>query len=375
MRQSQSMINRNPKGSNLSIKDRYHVDGSDIRLSSNDNVYLDVQLANDTPNIAIAQYTTTRSNPIVDKADDYYLSVVKFEIPNNDIPLFIFKNNTYAVTMVNAGVSYRQTLSYTSPPGNLPGAIYAIQTFLDSLNEAIAIASGFVGIPVDAIPKVFLDRNNQLQGIRFPGTTNPGAAPIDNWTSPSIGIEPTWAMWMNWELFYFFQTMQVYFTGNFDPVDGRAYRIIVKNNFDGNFLDPATLAPGAYGNYTMTQETPLLSLYISVFSLIIASTLLPVNAELISFKRDSQSATFNTIADFNPGQVANYSDNFTPYLYNPAFYRLVDLNSATPLNKLDFQIFYTDADGNIQPLYLLPSQRMSIKFIFVKKSLYNNQFN
>lgn len=360
------MIQRDQKGANLTIKDRHIVDGTDTRLQNPDNVYVDVQLSNDSglldptkSKIMIAQYSTTRSNPIIDKANDYYLAIARFEIPNNDIPLFLFKDKSYAVTMVNGGVSSKVYLTYTTPPGNISKSIYAIQTFLDSLNVAIATACANVGIA--EVPKAYLDRNTQLQGIKFSDNAN--------WLGADY--TPAWQLWMNWQLFYFFQTMQVFFTGQFDPVDGRAYRIYVKDNYDGNYV--AFPAPNA--GYNMTQETQLLALYISVLNIIVATTSLPVNAELVAIKKGDTSSSFNTIADFIPGQVANYSDNFTPYIYNPSFYRLIDLQSNASLNKLDFQIYYTDADGNVSPLYLLPSQKLSIKFIFVKKALYNNEYN
>lgn len=350
-----SFVVRNPQGSNLNIKDRHVVDGVDTRITSPDNVYVDVQVINPSAtDIMIAQYSTTRSNPIVSKASDYYLSVARFEIPNNNIPLFIFKDNTYGITMVNGAVSNTTYLSYVSPPGNIPGAIYAVQTFLDSLNDALTASATAVGIP--DIPRAYFDRTTQLQGIKFSDNAN--------WLG--AGGTQTWQLWMNWELFYFFQTMQVYFAGSFD-VPSSAYNILVKNNFNGNYV-PLT-------GYDMTQETPLLSLYVSVMNIIIATTSLPVNAELIALKKGDTSSTFNTIADFAPGQLANYSDNFTPYLYNPSFYRLIDLLSQAQINKFDFQIYYTDADGNISPLYLLPTQRMTIKFIFVKKALFNNEYN
>jgi hypothetical protein len=352
----ESLVKREPVGTQLTIKDRHIVDGVDSRLQSPDNVYLDVQVVNNNPNeVAIAQYSTTRSSPIITKANDYYLAIARFQIPNNNIPLFLFKEDTYAVTMANGAASSKVYLQYNAPPGNISRAIYTIQEFLDSLNDAIVIACANVGI--GQVPKVFLNRNNQLQSITFSDNAN--------WLG--LGIIPLWQMWMNWELFYFFETMQVYYAGNYDPVDGKAYRILVKDNYDGNYT--------AGTSYVMSQETQLLSLYISVFNIVVATTTLPVSAELISIKSGDSSASFNTVTDFTPGQLANYSDNFTPYIYNPQFYRLVDLLSNCSLNKLDFQIYYSDADGNVSPLYLLPSQRMTMKFIFVKKSLFNNEYN
>lgn len=356
MNNQKSMIDRDPRGTKQNIRDRNVVNGTDVRLQSPDNVYVDVQLTNESAdNIMIAQYSTTRSNPILEKANDYYLAIARFEIPNNDIPLFLFKDNTYSLTMVNGGVSSKVFLEYTAAPGNLSRSIYTVQEFIDSLNRAITTSCGNVGIA--EIPRVYLNRSNQLQGIKFSDNAN--------WLG--AGTTPVWQIWMNWELFYFFQTMQVYFSGAFNPANGLSYRILVKDNYDGNYV--------AGIGYNMTQETPLLSLYISVLNIIIATTSLPVSAELVAIKKGDTSSTFNTVADFAPGQLANFSDNFTPYIYNPQFYRLVDLLSNSQLNKLDFQIYYTDADGNVSPLYLLPTQKMTIKFIFVKKSLYNNEYS
>lgn len=352
------LVDRDPTGTQINIQDRHVINGVDKRLQNPDNVYFDVQLSNnDKNNAMIAQYSTTRSNPIIPKSNDYYLAIAKFQIPNNNIPLFVFKDNTYYVTMVNGAVESKVALVYTAPPGNIPKTIYTIQEFLDTFNTAISTACANVGIPVPDEPKVVLNRTTQLQYISFSDNAN--------WLGG--GVTPTWQMWMNWELFYFFETIQVYYAGQYDPVDGKAYRILVKNNYDGNYV------PGL--EYKMSQETPLLSLYISILNVIVATTTLPVSAELIAIRSGDTSSTFNTISDFTPGQLANYSDNFTPYVYNPQFYRLVDLLSNTGLNKLDFQIYYSDADGNVFPLYLLPSQKLTIKFIFVKKSLYNNEYN
>lgn len=364
-----TILSRNKVGSNNTLQQKHVVEGVDNRLSSPDNVYSNILLSNDETNKAqIAQFNVTRSESYLPKANDYYMAVARFEIPNNNIPLFIFKEQTYGICMVNGAASSTVYCTLNPAPGNLNRAIYNVQTFLDTVNIAIETACTAVGIA--DIPRVYLELPSQLQKIRFSSNAN--------WLGS--GTTPVWQLWMNWELFYFFQTMQVYFTGSYigqllapppppgnNLYDAKGYKIVVKDNYNGNYV--------AGTSYTMSQETPLLALYISILNLIVATSSLPINGELISVRQGSTSATFNTIADFAPGQVANYSDNFTPYIYNPAFYRLIDLNSASPLNKLDFTIYYSDADNNISPLYLLPSQKLTVKLVFVKKALYNNEYS
>ena len=62
--------------------------------------------------------------------------------------------------------------------------------------------------------------------------------------------------------------------------------------------------------------------------------------------------------------------NLQYYAQGP--YRLVDLNSNIPLNKFDVQIFWSDQRNNLYPLYISYGQEVSIKFLFVKKSVYKS---
>lgn len=381
------LISRNLVGGNLNIQDRHVVNGNDIRLASPDNVYVDIQVSNYTNDPQPIQYHTTRNSDIVPKASDYYLTVARFSIPASSIPLFRFKENYYSVTVVNklnAGLKEsRVFLTYpVVSPGNDSRQIFRVQEFLDSVNNAIIQGCIDVGFGSENdIPRVFLDLDTQLQKIRF--------ADNNNW----VGIDDNqnFQLWMNWQLFYYFTTMQVYYSGKLNPPDGKAYKIIVKNNYNGNYI-PNPIPPefpDPLKGYFMSQETPLLPLYISLQNIIVATTAIPVSAELIAVKQNpliaavtgtgagdsSSSATFNTITDFIPGQLADFSDNFTPYIYTPTEYRLIDLLSNAPINKLDVQVFYTDVDGNINPLDVLPGTKVNIKLAFLKKALFNNEYN
>ena len=330
-----------------------------------DNIYVDIPIVNNNDNKwVVANYNSTRSQPYLSNASEYYLAVARFDIPNNNIPLFTFLDNYNSITMVNGAAQSQRYVQYISS-STLNKGVYTIQAFLDMINTTINLCCADVGIPANEAPLVWLNQDRRVQVFSFSDNAN--------WLG---GQSATWQLWMNWNIFYFFQSLQVYANGEFNPPDGKSYLVLVKDNYNGNYSAGPISATAL--NYNMTQESSLLQLYVTIKSIILATTSIPVNPENISYNGNastasgvsiSNSQTFNIIADFIPGQSAFYSDNFTPYVYRPPFYRLIDLVSNQPLNKLDFQIYYTDDVGQIYPLMLNPKQSVTIKLIFIKKSL------
>ena len=343
---------------NISTKNRM----TDPRLDSPDNIYLEARIVNERNIPTPLTYSTTRNTDIISKASDYYLAVGRFSIPNDTVPLFIFQDLTYSITMVNGAAESRRFLQYV-PNGidTIPRGIYQVQIFLDMINDAITLACGDVGIIGADIPYVYLDLNSQLQVFGFSNNAN--------W----LGTSPTYQLWLNWRIYEFFTTLPIIWSGSISGIAGagKDMRIIVKNNGNGN-TGVITNIP-AY--YRMSQETALLNKYLSSYSIIIGTNTLPIQAKLLSIQNSSTSASISALADFIPSHDGSYSDNFTPYAYNPAFYKLIDFNTNGAINKVDFQVFYSDRDGNLYPITLLPGQRALIELVFVKKSLYNNMYD
>lgn len=344
----------------------------DKRLDMSDNIYLDTLITNSYNDKSIqARYSSTRTSPIVEKPTDYYMSIVRFDIPNQSIPLFIFKDDFFKVTMVNnvgtTAISTRSVsfISTSTDPNNR--GVYAVQYFLNMINATIAQCAVDVGI-VDA-PVVFLQQPTQYQGIRFSNNIR--------WLG--AGTSPDWQLWFNQPLFYFFRTMATYFVPQ--DLGELTHRIIVQDNNNGNFTE----YPSGSGTnvYEMTQETNLLVNYITISKIIVTTSSMPLKSENISIGRSTipsvtalgDSNSLPIITDFVPGQFGEYSENFTSYIYNPSFYRLIDINFNTPLYRFDYQVSYVDVYGNIEPLYIEPGSSMSMKFGFFKKSLYNNEYD
>lgn len=343
----------------------------DSKYNENDNTYFNVTIFNrnvslDRP-IGTSQeikYNVTQDQAIISKANECYLAVSQLQLPNNDIPLFFFRDNFYYITLQNGAAISTQPLVWSPSQSNYTG-VYTIQSFLDSINAALVLAAIAVGIAAINTPYVYLDKNLNVLKLVFPGLD----AITNNWLSPNpnnLAIPGTYAMYMNWNLFNYFQSMQVYFYNQFTL--GLDYRILVKNNLDDNFVNNQ--------RYTMSQEVSLLFLFRDVEQILVTTSLLPVSREQFNgFDQDGNTIEFGVLANFAPIASGSPSELFTPYYYFPETYKLNDLIGYGEIKKLDFQIQWVDKNRRVYPVYLLPGQSMQIKFAFLNKSLFNNKFN
>jgi len=115
---------------------------SNIYKIDEDNIYYNCLLVNDTPSSILATFDEVRTNYILNNCSNYYLSVVRVEIPVTNIPIFSFRNNNfYSITYENNNFFYQNFLQYI--PGNINyketdtlKPIYNYQIFVDMINNA-----------------------------------------------------------------------------------------------------------------------------------------------------------------------------------------------------------------------------------------------
>ena len=64
-----------------------------------DHLYYNIRLTNKLDTKLLVNYQETRLQPIInDNLSNYEVAVARFRFPNN-LPIFIFQNNTYSVTL------------------------------------------------------------------------------------------------------------------------------------------------------------------------------------------------------------------------------------------------------------------------------------
>jgi hypothetical protein len=379
--------------------------------AKDDNVYLNVVFNNNKEIINLgagttvvdeipvaAEYNVTKTIPIIDKASDFYASVIRFDIPLDKVPLFIMpivpnQANPDLTPMIIGirylGVDYPIQLNYiadntiTAPVQNNPVRqvitpyyyVYTFENLIRTINtslQAAMVASGAVPSVAGFYPYFFLDGATQLISL------------IVDQTFTTSGVNKP-EIYMNDYLRNYLETFQLSFVGYNQP-NGRDYVFTL----DGpgipspsqfityyNTTPAVPLVPPAY--YKFTQEYPVTSYWISLRKIVVTSNTIPIRNEFIPGGNNSSTSgvasSLPILTDFVPAiEFAGQSRSISYYVPTSQ-YRLIDLLSDNPLYKVDIKLFWEDKEANLYPIYISRFQQASLKIGFFRKSLYKNTHN
>lgn len=365
-----------------------------------DHQYVNVNIFNPFNYGIPANYLETRTQAILAKQSDWYLSVIRFSIPGDSIPIaYMYTNpypNTdilqleYSVTLTGNGATsgqyflnwigplYNPTMSPLVPaftaqtPNQSPTDPYyyleSYQLFITMINDALALAyasltiAGGAGSTTEA-PYMTYDPVTSLFSLwaqqSYYQNANPG-----NTTNILI--------WMNTSLYDFFSSFNTLFNG-FSPVGpGQNFAIVVQPNYNN-----IPTAPSGY--YQMTQEYSTLFEFNSLQSVLFQSANLSVNQESLSSvgMQNIGSTSGNQVAmitDFEPISNSSAGQFRQDLQYNPtAEYRLANLTSTSALTLIDIQVYWVDKKGFNHQLIIYPGDTLTIKIVFIKKSFYGKE--
>ena len=106
---------------------------------SANNVYYNGLFTNTSLTNKPVSFSTTLAQPILDNASNYKMSVIKFSLPGNNIPLFIFKPNLYQVSIsydLYFYTEYVQFLPTNTFPADDPRYYYcwSYNLFIEMIN-------------------------------------------------------------------------------------------------------------------------------------------------------------------------------------------------------------------------------------------------
>lgn len=357
-----------------------------------DNIYVNISISPDFLNPSIieipAEYKVTKTIPILSKCDDYYLSVIRFDVPLTDVPLFIMPivpNQTLPtnpnltpliIGITTGGIDYPQNIIYVSETGvpapiqNQPTQVITLyyfvfeyQNLITAINKALSlafIASGLGG----NCPYFYLnDATEELTLVADIATFAPIATPLN--PNPI----PTATIFMNVLLQTYLSSFQVNFVG--PSAIGKDYVMnLVRFGLDTNI--PPFNIPIAATQKAIPQEYSTLATWSSLRKIILVSNSIPINSEYTPTNNSGISSTLPIISDFVPNIEFPGQSRSIAY-YNPTSqYRLVDLKSSEALYNIDVKIYWQDLNQNVYPLLILKGQQASIKLAFLKKDLYKS---
>lgn len=371
------------------------------------HIYLDLDIVNNNtesltkpPDLT---FTETRNSPYLTSPDQYYCSIVRFNImTGNSIPVFIPRIVTGQddpnKTVYQVGMSYGSYHVYlnvtyecedaTQPLASKPLLIqdfssdyynvYNYQSFTKQINKCIY--------------DVWLLLVNQ--------------ASISSSTPPIIEFDPNIGKFMllaeqayydqalnahitvyfNTRLMQLFQSLPNKFLGYtplYNPSEN--YSLTVINNSYTNMRLIQNLSLGRSVNYiTMYAEINSLSMWNPVQSLVFISSVIPVAPTLSSPAKVISDTKDNTLTS-NIG-TSNLSSVLTDFslevtnlnAYRPSLsyvpqseYRLLDLFSTSNLSSISISVFWKDVFGMLHPLKIEAGASANLKVMFRKKTFNN----
>lgn len=395
-RMQRGQVGRQPNTANL-IKQEENTPDSLLKqfgeMATNDeNIYYNMKIYN--PNqydLIPTEFSETRLEPIIQNPSEYFLSVIRFQLNGQGIPLMIFPvkvgaNNvnegsivltmSYINTFVQLPVSFiPRILDTRFPPPATPVSkegskavyywMFQISQMIEMWNATLAQCFAGLGAPVGATAPYFI-YDSQTQLISLIAQTQFYDKALPN----PIKI------YANRELFITY--MQGLPHLSVDLGVDIQFQLLVYNQAN-NFYNPENVAPAippAY--YQMQQEFVAFDSWYSPKTIVFTTTQIPVISEGIppvgteGTTVSSNDNTQSILTDFEIFFDTAGQQRIIQYLPS-AQYRLINLQSTTPLKSFDIKVFWTDAEGQQYPIFVQPYGTTTVKFLFVKKSLYINK--
>ncbi len=319
---------------------------------SDEYIYNDVGIINRDNVPVLAEFKEQRDTPLLDNTIGYKFTVAKFSLPADSLFIFDFKDNTYSVTLEYSGTYFRTYLVYV--PTVLFNTDYqpvtSYQQFIDAINVALNTAFTNLKTAFPLAPPINSPR------FQYNGYSEGLSLIVDDTYEPTI-TPNTISIFFNYNLYSFVPSFynEAY---SYNDINGADVKLLVKDlvyNYDGGIIE-------------MKQEYPTFYKWYDIRKIIVVSNNINVSSQSISINQSGKTNNYNIISDFEPFQFG-LGDSLTKsdYIYNPNFYRFIDLKNSTALRVVDFQFLYQSKYGDIFPLYINPTHTMSVKLLFVKK--------
>lgn len=317
-----------------------------------DILYINANITNRTSNTIFAEYDVDLSDNYLDQAGLYYVSIVRFDIPNI-IPLFNFIDNTYQVVLRYNNTDFAQYLVFQNVDHFTTSNqyIWSYQQFLNIANDAFksaftALKTAFPGAPPAVAPYIVFDPVTKLMTFV-----------VEDQYDPVVAGAPTVEIYWNHAFNLFYDNSLNTYNNGVNLSSGRDYQLIVQNYF--NNYDSTN------GVYNIIQEVPTTANFFDFSRIVIQSNQLPIVKEyLTTYGSNGGSIQTPVLTDFIP----TFGVDRTDFIYNANPLRFIDLDGNTPIKHFGFKVFWITKSGQ-QILYELPpGYSLTIKFGFYVKN-------
>jgi len=350
-----------------------------VNVLSDETVIYNVTLNNpvDKTDVIQARYTEVRNQPLLEKQSDYKLGLLRANIPTTAIPIFFQTEGDFNITLEHepSGIySDKTEIPYINISPILTGSdrpVWTINQFIQSVNAGLETAFLSLIANYEAVNGVNSWTSDATKAQNAPFITfsnNLITLYWDERSDQTLGEECY--IWMSYRLGYKFQNAALV---SYNSPTGRDWRYQTIN-LNVNRVEIDNGVDTAYSALFQTQDTATIDLWYELYKVVLTSSALHVRQEFVSvtggednITSDGNNIKVPILEDFSI-QLGEDLNHLSRIQFFPAGeLRRIDLLSDTPLNKIDFQIFYQSEDLKLRPLFLQPGESIDLKFSFQKR--------
>ena len=397
------------------------------------HVYYTLDLLNNDQNAPIIpvvfNYSENRNNPFLNSPENYFMSIVRFNVQTADLPDFLpsiatgsanthgYNQTNYAITLsyLYSGTTYTTSVPImyvsndltTTPPSSYPNLTLNdvtsdyylmgnLGSFAPLINTAFSLAylggnlsdgtvvtgvrqkvitaglaAGSISanppfVEYDPVQRVFILNADIATALISGFQTDPAGTTVAGWSvSTKIYFNTALAT-----LLYNFPQIV-----NFPSATVGSQIIVYSANNTQTYSvpSPAYTAVQVYQDGGTTAP-----LFNPISSIVFQTTVLPIVMEQVGTPKLTTGIVGGNNANINPiitDFVVPISalNSFKPDItYTPSGeYRLVDMYGTTPVSNLNLILYWKDKYSQLHPFYLASGQSASVKLMFRRKDFSN----
>ena len=363
---------------------------SQVNTLSDEYIYYNLNLLHQEDNNGVletqpikCQFKEERLQPILEKASDYKMAVVRMDAPGFGLRKGLWAPNYYYVTLVDVdtGIEEQQVVNLDqvqfAPTQFSPTtAIYYYNQGVKMINDAFSAA--FTAL-VAAVPGYAADaaRPQQPPRLIFNEETQLFEFIIDQ-RHKDVNPKRVEIYW-NFPIDRLIASFYIDFFG-FNRPDRKDVRLRVIDEIQNRYLqtigpDPFAGDPAAVDEryfLRIPQEFVTTNLWYDIYKIVLVSQTLNIRYEFTTTTNtdtngQGQEVKKPIVTDFNY-ELGTDRQVFSRVTYIPqGELRYIDLMNDLPLKKIDFQLFYETNTGALEPWFLEPGTNWNLKVEFRKK--------
>ena len=331
----------------MNMKTRFKM--PDPRKTFEDVILFNTRVYNDTHNLIDLKTEDTTRTDLLKNAGDYYLILDTFKIDNTAVAIMIIDDSNredYLFSFID-DFGVRQDLYMSGQPSIYdfePNGVYKIDLFLGQLQDFIRQVPNY-----DLTTVSLVEQDNRIS--------------INYDSDAEEAITTTTEVILGCRLGVILSSFQnVIYRNN--------QWILVLPELEYDNVDDEIIPVQIIEDYLNYDK------WTDIEAILIGSPSLPVIYETFSSESGSTASKFKVLNDFIPLSGSSTPLDRTAWTLQTDYPKLIDMRGDHPIQRIELNAFIQRRDRRArESVKLLPCTEAFFKLRFVKKALFNNEYN